>query len=408
MKKVHFTEADLAIQLIKEETTAVLYLQKLFKKQEEKGIPLSERKAPEGMRQAVPHILLTGPAGVGKTRRAYEIAKVMGVKEGIAFFKLGPTSFDTIEELIEFIHEKISWDGYLCDHGHIKHTIESGCVCPSTGRRLCKIVDPETPKGPVKPFALFMDEIHLLPKKLHDQLGIILLERYYVAKTDRGPKKIYFPYFTFMAATTDPGRLSPALESRFKRRVPLEYYTDEEMLEVVTKMMGDHHNMQMTEAAKEIIARCAQGVPRNAENLMDSLYVHWINGLVTGKLNQTEHKIIDEKLVGDFVYKLKYTVEGFQFRQIDLLKFLAVGNIDPKTGKQRGVGVKKILSRFGCDLIDFLRSWEPILQRKALITCGSRGREATPAGVEFLSKLANKYSNMGWNVEEKQESVVVL
>lgn len=388
-----FSDTDRALQRIHEEITAVTYLNDLYLKQKEAGIPPSKWRRPAGIRPTVAHTMFLGPAGCGKTTYANKVAHMMGLKEGVDFHKISADSFPTIADFIKFLQEKLNWEGYLCDKGHVSHTGESGCV-NHRGIRKCKIVDPKLPRGPVPPVAIFIDEIHHLPKKLQDRLGVILLEFYYNLKTAQGIQTLYFPRFTLLAATTDIGLLSPALQTRFKLQIPVDYYSDEEMFEIVIKMCKDR-GIDVEDEGKAVLARCAQGVPRNAENHIDQLLHHFVTGVVEKRLNHKNG--VTCNIVKRFYDTAKYIPEGYSFNQIELLKYLAIGNIS-KEGKRLGLGITKICHRFGIDKLNFLHNWEPILQRRGLICTGTRGREITEKGLELLSKLSDNYPDKDWEV----------
>jgi len=388
-----FSDTDRVLQTISEEITAVKHLRSIYKKQHEEGIEPRYWKTPKGMRPTVGHIMLLGPAGCGKTRSANKIADMMNLKEGKNFHRVSADAFPNIQDFINFLLENLTWHGYLCDNGQVFHTEHTGCV--RNGRRCCKIVDPVNPRGPVPPVIIFFDEIHMMPKKIQDKIGVILLESYYSLHTDRGVKTIYFPRFTMIGATTDVGMLSPALQSRFKVQVPVSYYHDSEMEEIVQKMLETKNSMSVNKEAVEILAKCAQGVPRNAENHIDRLMSHWISGVKHKGWNPDD--LIDGEKITAFYDNLKYIPEGYTFNQIELLKYLATGNIDKK-GNRVGLGITKICHRFGIDKLNFLHNWEPVLQRKGLICTGTRGREITPKGLEFLQKLSEKYPGCDWDV----------
>lgn len=376
-----FSDADRALQRIQEEVSAVEYLHELYRKQEEQGKPPAEWGGRKGLRPTVGHIMFTGPAGCGKTTYANKVAEMMGLQEGVNYHKVSADSFPTIQDFILFLQEKLTWEGYLCNNGKIR----------GDNRR---IIDPKTPRGPVPPVAIFFDEIHMLPKKIQDKFGVILLEFYYALKTESGFERIYFPRFTVMGATTDVGLLTPALQSRFKLHVPVNYYSVEEMEEIVRKMCKDRR-LELTEEATKIVARCAQGVPRSAENHLDQLLSHWIFKVT--KLGYDHSKPLCEKFVSRFYDHAKYIKEGYTFDQIELLKYLANGNIDKK-GKRLGMGIVKICHRFGIDKLNYLHNWEPILQRQGLICTGTRGREITKLGLSLLRNLSERYPNKNWSV----------
>jgi Holliday junction DNA helicase RuvB len=175
--------------------------------------------------EALDHVLLSGPPGLGKTTLAHIIAKAMGTS-------LKCTSGPTIEK--------------AGDLAGLLTNLEEGDV-------------------------LFIDEIHRLQKTIEEYLYPAMEDFTLDIIIDQGPNarsvRLNLPRFTLIGATTRSGLLTSPLLTRFPVRERLDYYTAEQLQKIVVRSAGllaveiDHHG-----AAQ--IARRSRGTPRIANNLL--------------------------------------------------------------------------------------------------------------------------------------------
>ena len=143
--------------------------------------------------EALDHVLLYGPPGLGKTTLAHVIANEM--------------------------------------HGNIK--VVSGPSIEKTGDLAAVLSQIE--EGDV----LFIDEIHRLPR-IVDEMLYSAMEDYYinvVIGKDAQARSIRLdlPAFTLVGATTRAGDLSAPLRDRFGITLKLEYYNEEELFKIITR-----------------------------------------------------------------------------------------------------------------------------------------------------------------------------
>jgi holliday junction DNA helicase RuvB len=175
--------------------------------------------------EALDHILLSGPPGLGKTTIANILAKAMGSN-------LKATSGPTIEK--------------AADLAGLLTNLEEGDV-------------------------LFIDEIHRLQKTIEEYLYPAMEDFKLDIIIDQGPNarsvRLNLPRFTLIGATTRSGLLSAPLLTRFGMRERLDYY-DAAQLQKIVLRAARLLNVEMEEAGALEIARRSRGTPRIAGNLL--------------------------------------------------------------------------------------------------------------------------------------------
>ena len=175
--------------------------------------------------EALDHILLNGPPGLGKTTLANIIAKAMGAN-------VKSTSGPTIEK--------------AGDLAGLLTNLEEGDV-------------------------LFIDEIHRLQKTIEEYLYPAMEDFKLDIIIDQGPNarsvRLNLPRFTLIGATTRSGLLTAPLLSRFPMRERLDYYHADQLQTIVVRSARLLSVAIDNEGAREI-ARRSRGTPRIANNLL--------------------------------------------------------------------------------------------------------------------------------------------
>jgi Holliday junction DNA helicase RuvB len=175
--------------------------------------------------EALDHVLLTGPPGLGKTTLAYIIAHEMKVKLKI-------TSGPVLEK--------------PGDLAGILTNLEEKSV-------------------------LFIDEIHRLSPVVEEYLYSAMEDYKLDIMIDSGPSarsvQIKLPKYTLVGATTRAGMLTSPLRDRFGIKFRLDYYEAETLYKIVERS-AKILNLKINEDAAYEIAKRSRGTPRIANRLL--------------------------------------------------------------------------------------------------------------------------------------------
>ena len=182
-------------------------------------------EAAKQRKEALDHVLLSGPPGLGKTTLANIIAKAMGGN-------LKCTSGPTVEK--------------AADLAGLLTNLEEGDI-------------------------LFIDEIHRLQKTIEEYLYPAMEDFKLDIIIDQGPNarsiRLNLPRFTLVGATTRSGLLTSPLLTRFPVRERVDYYTSEQLKHIVVRS-ARLLNIKIDEDGAFEVARRSRGTPRIANNLL--------------------------------------------------------------------------------------------------------------------------------------------
>jgi Holliday junction DNA helicase RuvB len=190
-----------------------------------------------------------------------------------------------------------------------------------------------------------------------------------VGSTDADVKSIQLEPFTLVAATTLPGRLSKPLLNRFALQLELEYYTDDQLAEIILNAAVDMP-VDITEDACLALGRRARGTPRVALSLLDTARDY--AGFITDDGKVTEAS----------------AVEAMTLEDIDELGLTSADRayLDTLCKRFKGgpVGLDNLAVACDQDTDTVEDMIEPFLIRSKLIARFPRGRVATKAAFERL------------------------
>ena len=175
----------------------------------------------------LPHFLLTGPSGLGKTTLAYIISREIKAR---VHLELGQT---------------LNNPAKVCE---VLRSLKAHDI-------------------------LFIDEIHGMSNQSQESLYLAMEDRILIPPTRAGKpsnesKPIRLPPFTLIGATTDAWGLLPPLQRRFRYRVRLMRMSSDELSRAMMKR-ADKKGIKMDEAAAKLIGERALGRPGMAVNLLD-------------------------------------------------------------------------------------------------------------------------------------------
>ena len=222
---------------------------------------------------------------------------------------------------------------------------------------------------------LFIDEIHRLNKIAEEILYPAMEDFYLDMNTGKGQSlktlRVPVPKFTLIGATTKAGALSGPLRDRFGIVHRLEFYSKEELKNVVLRS-ANILNINISDSGAYAIAVRSRGTPRIANRL-----VKRVSDYAIVKYDGQ----VDEKIANEALDCLNIDKSGLDSTDRALLSLIAE--------KYQGgpVGIETLAAALGEDSKTIEEVYEPYLLQEGFIQRTPRGRKITP----FAAKILNEF-----------------
>ncbi len=277
-------------------------------------------------KEPIEHILLYGPAGLGKTTLANIIAKEMGVN-------IKTTSGPAIERVGDF--------------GSILTNLQDGDI-------------------------LFIDEIHRLNKLIEEILYPAMEDFKLDIIIGKGPSartiQLDLPRFTLIGATTRLGAISNPLRNRFGATYRLDFYQNQEIEKIIhrsSKILG----VTVQPTGLEKIASCSRCTPRVANRLLKR---------VRDFCQIKNCKNIDSASATEALAMIDIDPIGLEQADREILKTII------EKFKGGPVGVNSIAAATFEEIRTIEDVYEPYLLQIGFLTRTPKGRVATERAYEHL------------------------
>jgi len=283
-------------------------------------------KAARKRKEPIEHVLLYGPAGLGKTTLAHIIAKETGANIRV-------TSGPAIER--------------VGDLGSILTNLQDGDI-------------------------LFIDEIHRLNKLIEEVLYPAMEDHKLDIIIGKGPSartlQLDLPKFTLIGATTRLGSISNPLRNRFGVIHRLDFYNEDEIKQIIQRS-SRILNIPIDESGAEKIAACSRKTPRVANRILKR---------VRDFASIKNRDIINKEIAEEALQMLEVDELGLEPTDRNILEIII------KNFNGGPVGIQTIAAATSEEIQTVEDVYEPYLIQIGFLARTPRGRIVTEHGFRHL------------------------